>query len=182
MDILLLSHIFSCSIRFVANLISVQIQLHRSILPDNLWEMTYEYGRTDYWWGISGRNRNRWHRIKLLPAVSGSVLCPKDAYIRMEQGSPTRYPSQPLLVFSDGTHISAPYLRRVWRAALLAIGVPNYEWYTLHGIRWGAATHVITSDPTARDDIKRHGFWASEAVDNYLPSTSSKVYNTMKKL
>lgn len=118
----------------------------------------------------------------MVPAVSGSVLCPKDAYIRMERGSPTRFPTQPLLVFSDGTHMPAPYLRRVWRAALMAIGVPNHEWYTLHGIRRGAATHVISSDPTAREDIKRHGFWASEAVDKYLPATSSKVYKTMKKL
>lgn len=117
-----------------------------------------------------------------VPVVEGSILCPRQAYLRMERRSPTRHPNQPLLVFADGNHIPAPYLRKVWRTALIATGVPNYEWYTLHGIRRGAATYVISNDPDAREDIKRHGFWASDAVDQYLPKTSSKVFKTMKKL
>lgn len=118
----------------------------------------------------------------MVPALSGNPLCPKDAYLRMERVSPTRYPTQPLLVFSDGNHIPGPYLRKVWRAALVALAIPNHESYSLHGIRRGAATFVISNDATAREDIKRHGFWASDAVDQYLPKTNSKVFETMKKL
>lgn len=117
-----------------------------------------------------------------IPAVPHSVLCPKDAFQRMVRLSLTIHPLQPLLVYMDGNHMTAPYIRRIWKTALIAIGIPNHQWYSLHGIRRGAATYVIDNDPTACEDIKRHGYWASDAVDCYLPKTSSKVFQVMKKL
>lgn len=115
-----------------------------------------------------------------LPAVPRSVLCPKEAVIDMIADVPTVHHEQPFLVFRDGSHIPAYYLRQVWNAVLKVLDIPQHHRYTLHGIRRGAATHVIRADPTARQDIKKHGMWRSQAVDVYLPSSSSKVFNVMR--
>lgn len=116
-----------------------------------------------------------------VPRVQGSVLCPVQAYMDMIAYIPTRHPRQPMLMFEDGTHMPAPYLRRVWNAIVTALKLPKGTAYTMHGIRRGAATHVISCDPSAREAIMNHGMWRSKAVDAYLPDTSGKVYNIMKK-
>lgn len=116
-----------------------------------------------------------------VPRVEGSVLCPVRAYVRMLRAVPTRHPGQPVTMFADGTHMPAPYLRRVWNAVIGALKLPQGTVYTIHGIRRGAATHVISHDPKARGDIMKHGMWRSNAVNAYLPDTSSKVFNIMKK-
>lgn len=116
-----------------------------------------------------------------VPRVEGSVLCPVAAYIDMLASMPTRHPRQPMLMFNDGNHMPAPYIRRVWNAIIAACKLPQGTAYTVHGIRRGAASHVLSCDPTARDAIMKHGMWRSSAVDLYLPDTSGKVYNVMKK-
>lgn len=130
-------------------------------------------------WSKSHQSHN--HRaITQVPAVPGSLLCPKDAYLRMLQHRPTRHSNQPLLTFRDGNHMPSTYLRRVWTAVLRAGGIPRHDAYTLHGLRRGAATHVIRSDPSAREDIKRHGLWQSDCVDKYLPPPS-KVFRVLQQ-
>lgn len=121
------------------------------------------------------------HRAQvIIPEVPGSPLCPKRALLRMLRDSPTRYPAQPLLVFRDTNHMPLTYLRRVWNTVLQVIRIPQPSAYTLHGLRRGAASHVYQADPTARDDIKRHGMWRSDVVDRYLPQPSNKVFNLLK--
>lgn len=121
------------------------------------------------------------HRaITSIPAVPGSELCPKAAYMAMLAAVPTIHPQEPLLMFKDRSHIPLSYIRRVWAAVLRAIDVPQHQAYTIHGLRRGAATHVFNADPSTRDDIRRHGLWASQSVDAYLPSNSSKVFKLLK--
>lgn len=120
------------------------------------------------------------HAHILIPEVPGSLLCPKRAFLDMLQVSPTRYPDQPMLVFKDSNHMPATYLRRVWNTILRVIGVPQPESYTLHGLRRGAASHVLEMDPSAREAIKSHGMWRSNVVDKYLPPKSTKVFNILK--
>lgn len=121
------------------------------------------------------------HRAQvIIPEVPGSILCPKQALIQMLQQSPTRYPAQPLLVFRDSNHMPATYLRRVWNTVIIVTGTPQPEKYTLHGLRRGAASHVYQSDPTSREDIKRHGLWKSDVVDTYLPNRTNKVFNSLR--
>lgn len=119
--------------------------------------------------------------LTVVPAIPGSSLCPCDALLKMFIHRPTSRPYDPLLMFRDGSHMPASYLRRVWKAVLASINIPHPHAYTLHGLRRGAATHVINSDPTAREDIRRHGLWRSDAMDAYLPSSSSKVFSVMKQ-
>lgn len=116
----------------------------------------------------------------MVPRVEGSPLCPVRAMHHMLLDAPTTSPRQPLIVFHDGSHIPAPYLRWVWNLSIKTLNIPNASSYALHGLRRGAATHVISEDPTSRDDIKRHGLWQSDCVDSYLPATSSKVFSIMK--
>lgn len=116
-----------------------------------------------------------------IPATPGSKLCPRAAFLSMIRAVPTRYPGQPLLVFKDGNHIPLYHIRKVWKSVMTSINVPRHARYTLHGLRRGAATHIIRHDPSAREDIKRHGLWRSKAVDSYLPKTSSKVFEVMKE-
>lgn len=44
----------------------------------------------------------------------------------------------------------------------------------------GAATFVISQDPTAKEDIIKHGMWRSSAVDDYLPPGAPKVLAVMR--
>lgn len=120
------------------------------------------------------------HTQVVIPAVPGSILCPKEAVVRMTQHIPTRHPRQPLLSFKDGTHMPLSYIRRVWSTVTRAIGIPNCDSYSLHGLRRGAATHVLQQDPTAREAIKEHGMWRSDAVDKYLPAKQNKVFDLMR--
>lgn len=115
-----------------------------------------------------------------VPAIPNSPLCPKSAVMAMIRKIPTRHPKQPFLTFMDGNHMPIPYLRRIWSLVLRALAVPNWESYTLHGLRRGAASHVLSADPTAREAIKEHGMWRSDAVDRYLPSVKTKVFHLMR--
>lgn len=116
----------------------------------------------------------------IIPQVPNSVLCPKVALLAMLRVVPTCSPLQPLLCFDDGSHIPLSYLRRVWNAVLSSLNIPHYERYSLHGLRRGAATHVMNSDPSARDQVKQHGLWRSDAVDAYIPKPCDKVFTTMR--
>lgn len=115
-----------------------------------------------------------------IPAVPGSILCPRMAVLNLLRDVPFTHPQQPLICFQDGSHIPVYHIRKVWSTVLRVLEVPLASSYTLHGLRRGAATHVMNTDPSAREDIKRHGMWRSDAVDAYLPSTSSKVFAVMR--
>lgn len=120
------------------------------------------------------------HAQVSIPAVQGSLLCPRNALVRMIKLVPTRHSCQPLLSFRDGSHMPLSYIRRVWNIVLEVIGLPNHASYSLHGLRRGAATHVIGQDPSAREAIKEHGMWRSDAVDCYLPAKQNKVFTLMR--
>lgn len=130
-------------------------------------------------WSKSHQAANH-HQKVTIPAVPGSILCPKQAVSRMVAAVPTRHPRQPFLSFTDGSHLPISYLRKVWNIVLQVIPVPNHQHYSLHGLRRGGATHVITQDPSTREAIKKHGLWKSDAVDRYLPNTQSKVFALMR--
>lgn len=116
----------------------------------------------------------------VIPAVPGSLLCPKQAVQTMTRVIPTRHPHQPFITFRDGGHMPLSYIRKIWGTVLQALGTPNYHAYTLHGLRRGAATHVYQQDPSAREEIKAHGLWRSDAVDRYIPHQQSKVFNLLR--
>lgn len=116
-----------------------------------------------------------------IPRIPDSLLCPCRAFTQMLREIPTRHPNQPLLMFSDGSAVPAPYIRKVWNTILDVCRIPHSRRYSIHGIRRGAAHHIIRNDPSARDDVKRHGLWRSDIVDVYLPDTSLKVYKVMKQ-
>lgn len=69
-----------------------------------------------------------------IPAIPNSPLCPKSAVLAMLRKVPTKHPNQPFLTFADGNHMPIPYLRKTWSLVLRALGVPNWESYTLHGL------------------------------------------------
>lgn len=122
------------------------------------------------------------HRaFTVIPAIPGSELCPKAALIRMERAVPTRHRLQPLLMFKDQSHIPLSYLRKIWKTIITVLKVPQSHRYTLHGLRRGAATHIYSVDPSARDEIKRHGLWKSNPVDSYLPKSCPTLFYVMKE-
>lgn len=123
----------------------------------------------------SKRHQSATHQAEVvIPAVLGSILCPREAVRDMVHAIPTRYPNQPFLIFNDGSHMPLPYLRKIWSTVLRAIRVTNHQAYTLHGLL--AATHVYDQDLSARDEIKAHRLWCSDRVDRYLPSKQTKVF------
>lgn len=109
----------------------------------------------------------RMRSVVTIPAVPGSILCPRRAVINLLRDVCFTHSQQPLICFQDGSNIPVYHIRKVWNTVL-------------HGLRRGAATNVINSDPSAREDIKRHGMWRSDAVDTYLPSSSSKVFDVLR--
>lgn len=116
-----------------------------------------------------------------IPAIPGSQLCPKEVLMEMVWQVPTQYPSQPLLMFKDGNHVPLPYIRKVWNSVVTAIKLPRHQKYTLHGLRRGAATHVINLDLSAAQHTKQHGLWKSRAIELYLPKNCSRVFHAMKE-
>lgn len=120
------------------------------------------------------------HARVSIPAVPGSLLCPREAVTKMVRSVPTIHPRQPFLEFRDGSHMPSSYIRKVWSTVLQATGTPNHASYSLHGLRRGAATHVLHQDPSAREAIKQHGMWRSDAVDRYLPQKQTRVFDLMR--
>lgn len=115
-----------------------------------------------------------------VPRVEYSKLCPHKWVCEMLRAVPTRCHHQPLLCFNDYNHMPATYLQRIWNSVMSVINVPNYQAYTLHGLRRGGASHVFDCDSGAREDIKAHGLWRSDTVDKYLPARAKKVFQIMK--
>lgn len=122
----------------------------------------------------------RMRSVVTIPAVPGSILCPRAAVLKLLRDVCFNHPQQPLICFQDGSHIPVYHLRKVWNTVLQVLQIPLASSYTLHGLRRGVATHVINTDPSTREDIKRHGMWRSDAVDCYLPSSSSKVFTVLR--
>lgn len=115
-----------------------------------------------------------------IPVIEGSPLCPRKAYCDMLGAVPTRYPHQPLMCFREGNHMPITYIRRIWNSVIQALRLPADKKYTLHSLRRGAATHIFNQDPSARNEIKKHGLWQSDCVDKYIPPKSARVFDIMK--
>lgn len=76
------------------------------VVRDSLLEFSHKWSKS--------HQAAKHHRQVVIPAVPGSVLCPKQAVSRMLAAVPTRHPCQPFLSFRDGTHLPISYLCRVW--------------------------------------------------------------------
>ena len=74
--------------------------------------------------------------------------------------------SEELLIFRDGTPLSAQQLRTVLRKALKNIGL-NEKLYDLHSFRIGRATDLFKQGVSI-DTIKHLGRWKSKTVYKYL--------------
>ena len=80
--------------------------------------------------------------VNPIPRVHGHPVDPVKAYLDLLAASPTTYPNQPLLTFSDGgttTVMTIPMLARAFNILLEALPLdPGH--YTLHSLIWGSAT------------------------------------------
>lgn len=66
------------------------------------------------------------------------------------------------------------------RRALQDTGVEPGQ-FTLHSLRAGGATAAAAVSSVSREELKRHGRWASAAVDNYIePSVNARLSVTRK--
>ena len=54
--------------------------------------------------------------------------------------------------------------------------------YSLHSLRSGGATSAAAVSSVTRDDLKRHGRWASSAVDRYIEPTLDARLSITKKM
>lgn len=117
---------------------------------------------------------NNQSRLLVLAPAPDPRFCPVRAYAHMLTIAPTRYPTQPLLVFpGDGQTMTIPYISRRWKAAQPASPTPPY---TLHAIRRAAATVAFQSGSTELE-VQRFGGWASDAHKRYINTHDSCKVN-----
>ena len=109
-----------------------------------------------------------------LPALRGSVVCPKSAWNEYVAALPEvpHAASTPLLlstVTPRGKIITAPKLRAMFNRVVAAAGLCG-EGLTPHSLRRGGATASFLSGVPV-SHIKAHGTWRSSAVEGYLLQT-----------
>jgi len=88
-------------------------------------------------------------------------------------------------VLSLGRQASRAVMFRQLPRALVSL-VPDLLQYSLHSLRAGGATSAAAVPSISRENLKRHGRWASSAVDGYIEpsldarlSVSKKIANSM---
>lgn len=108
-------------------------------------------------------SRDRWLAI---PRVHGSALCLHSALVALLRVSPTSRPSQPLLVFEDGSPMPLSFIIRALKAALICVGLGT-RGITLHSLRRGGA-HFLQRSGVKSGDIASHGGWRSAAMYRYI--------------
>lgn len=107
--------------------------------------------------------RDRWLAIS---RVLGSALCLHAAYTALLRVSPTRCPSQPILVFEDGAPMLLSYILRAFKLVLVRAGLGS-RGITLHSLRRGCARFLQQAGVTP-GDIASHGGWKSAAMYRYI--------------
>lgn len=80
-----------------------------------------------------------------------------------------------------GRQASRAVLVNQLRRALVPL-VPDPSLYSLHSLRSGGATSAASVPSVSRDELKRHGRWASSAVDSYIEPTLDCRLNITKKI
>ena len=66
------------------------------------------------------------------------------------------------------------------RRALVSLVLDPLQ-YSLHSLRSGGATAAAAVSSVSREELKRHGRWASSAVDNYIePSLDARLSISQK--
>lgn len=108
-------------------------------------------------------SRDRWLAV---PRARGSALCLHTAIIALLRVSPTRRPTQPLVVFDDGAPMPLSFITRAFKLALTNAGL-GHRRITLHSLRRGGARFLQRSG-VATGDIASHGGWSSSAMFRYI--------------
>jgi hypothetical protein len=84
-------------------------------------------------------------------------------------------------ILSLGSLASRVVLVKQLRCTLFSL-VPDPLQYTLHSLRSGGATAAACVPSVSREELKRHGRWASSAVDNYIEPSLDFRLNITKKM
>jgi integrase len=84
-------------------------------------------------------------------------------------------------LLSLGSPASRAVLVKQLRCALFSL-VPDPLQYSLHSLRSGGATAAACVPSVSREELKRHGRWASSAVDNYIEPSLDFRLNITKKM
>lgn len=117
-----------------------------------------------------------------IPFANDCELCPVLAYLEMEKCVPARSPHGALAIFPDGNPIPLYYFQKVWKKAVLCLGL-DHAHYRLHGLRRGAATYAAATSNQARDRLKEYGRWSSTAYLKYIEDpTSCPVYQALSRI
>jgi hypothetical protein len=83
-------------------------------------------------------------------------------------------------VISLGRQASREVMVLQLRRALVSL-VSDPLQYSLHSLRSGGATAAAAVPSVSREELKRHGRWASSAVDNYIePSLEARLSISQK--
>lgn len=118
----------------------------------------------------------------LLPYLNDINLCPVRAYFTMLAHIPTVSLDNPLAMFRDYRPIPLYFLQKLWRRAILRLGM-DPKHLRLHGLRRGAATYIASCSPQARQRLKEYGRWKSSAYLQYIDDPSAcPVYEAFSNI
>ena len=106
-------------------------------------------------------------RVHVFHQSTNKDTCIVHAAHIMVMITPTTSENQPMFMNpTDGTSISVPHLRKVWRNSLTALNQDPSK-YTLHSVRKTLATTSYLSG-IPEMEIKEYGAWSSSAYKRYI--------------
>lgn len=111
-------------------------------------------------WAKNGQSALDSQDDKILPVISGSILCPTRAVMAMLAFCPTKSPKQPLISFRDGSPVPISLVNRIWKETTTRLGLIGRA-YTMHCLRKGGGKVIqdMTNDDTC---VQVYGGWRSK--------------------
>lgn len=120
--------------------------------------------------------------VMFIPTTYDPALCPVLAYREMINRSPTRCPTQPLIVFRDNKHMPLSFIQKIWRKAIIRLGLDT-NLVRLHGLRRGGATYVASYSEESRQKLQDYGRWKSSCYRRYINAPQAcPIFQAFKRI
>lgn len=103
-------------------------------------------------------------RFQTIPCAASPNMCTWTAARRLFDAYPCRSYNQPLFHFNDYKPMTLPFMIKLWKQALSALGLDRS--LTLHSLRRGGASYLQQAG-VPLPDVAAHGGWRSAAVLRY---------------
>ena len=110
----------------------------------------------------------------ILPAIPGSKFCPVKAWDDYINFNTLLTPTDPAFQIDTNMPLTAKVMTQVLRSVLKDLGYASQNFFTLHGLRRGAA-RACQKAGLPLMHLKEAGLWKSDAIFSYIPKKVNKA-------